>query len=160
MYTAQLGLQKPIAIRYPRGTGVTIDWKQPFSKIEIGKGVQLKSGNKLAVLSVGTIAKNVSEAILNLEVSHYDMRFIKPLDESLMHTIFKKYQTIYTVEDNSIKGGFGSAILEFAAANNYKNTINVLGIPDTFIEHGSVTELQKSIGLDVESLNLLFNKLI
>lgn len=157
MYTAQLGLQLPIAIRYPRGTGVIVDWKQPFSIIEIGKGVQLKAGNKLAVLSVGTIAKNVSEAILNLEVSHYDMRFIKPLDETLLHTIFKKYQIIFTVEDNSINGGFGSAILEFAAANNYKNTIKVLGIPDTFIEHGSVTELQKSIGLDVESFTKFFS---
>ena len=160
MYTAQLALQQPIAIRYPRGTGISVDWKQPFSKIEIGKGVQLKAGNKLAVLSIGTIAKNVSEAILNLEVSHYDMRFVKPLDEKLLHTIFKKHQTIVTVEDNSIKGGFGSAILEFAAANNYKNTIKVLGIPDTFIEHGSVTELQKSIGLNVESLTKLFSSFL
>jgi 1-deoxy-D-xylulose-5-phosphate synthase len=160
MYTAQLGLQQPIAIRYPRGTGVTVDWKQPFNKIEIGKGVQLKAGNKLAVLSIGTISKNVSEAILNVEVSHYDMRFVKPLDEKLLHTIFTKYQTIVTVEDNSIKGGFGSAILEFAAANNYKNTIKVLGIPDTFIEHGSVTELQKSIGLNVESLTKLFSSFL
>lgn len=160
MYTAQLGLQKPIAIRYPRGTGKTIDWKQPFSKIEIGKGVQLKAGDKLAVLSLGTIAENVFEAILNLKVSHYDMRFVKPLDEKLLHTIFKKYQTIFTVEDNSVNGGFGSAILEFAAANNYKNTIKVLGIPDSFIEHGSVTELQNSIGLDVKSLTQYFSKLI
>ena len=160
MYTAQLGLQQPIAIRYPRGTGVTIDWKQPFSKIEIGKGIQLKAGNKLAVLSIGTIAKNVSEAILNLKVSHYDMRFVKPLDETLLHTIFKKHQTIFTIEDNSLNGGFGSAILEFASANNYKNTIKVLGIPDTFIEHGSVTELQKSIGLDVESLTKFFSSFL
>lgn len=152
MYTAQLGLQQPIAIRYPRGTGATIDWKQPFSKIEIGKGVQLKQGHKIAALSVGTIAENVIKAILNLDVSHYDMRFVKPLDETLLHTIFKQHRTIVTLEDNSINGGFGSAILEFAAANNYKNTIKILGIPDSFIEHGSVAELQKSIGLDVESL--------
>ncbi|WP_157208676.1 1-deoxy-D-xylulose-5-phosphate synthase [Mariniflexile maritimum] len=156
MYTAQLGLQLPIAIRYPRGTGAIAQWKQPFISIEIGKGVQLKKGEKIAVLSIGTIAKNVSEAILNLNVSHYDMRFAKPLDETLLHTIFKNYQTIFTVEDNAIKGGFGSAVLEFAAANNYKNTIKSIGIPDTFIEHGSVTELQKSIGLDIAGLREVF----
>lgn len=156
MYTAQLGLQLPIAIRYPRGTGAIAQWKQPFKSIEIGKGVQLKKGEKIAVLSIGTIAKNVSEAILNLNVSHYDMRFAKPLDETLLHTIFKNYQTIFTVEDNAIKGGFGSAVLEFAAANNYKNTIKIIGIPDSFIEHGSVAELQKSVGLDVAGLREVF----
>jgi len=156
MYTAQLGLQGPIAIRYPRGTGVMADWKKPFETIEIGKGIQLKEGTNLAVLSVGTIAKNVSEAVLNLEVSHYDMRFVKPLDETLLHSIFKKHKTIITVEDNSIKGGFGSAILEFAAEHHYKNNIKLLGIPDVFIEHGSVGELQKMVGLDVAGLRGVF----
>jgi 1-deoxy-D-xylulose-5-phosphate synthase len=160
MYTTQLGLQHPMAIRYPRGTGVTVDWKQPFSKIEIGKGIQLKNGNKLAVLSMGTIAKNVSDAIEKSEhpdsIAHYDMRFVKPLDEELLHTILKTFDTIITIEDNSIKGGFGSAVLEFAATHNYKNNIKLLGIPDLFIEHGSVNELQKSIGLDVESLTAYF----
>ena len=160
MYTAQLGLQDPIAIRYPRGTGFITDWKQPFEAIEIGKGVQLKEGNKVAVLSIGTIAKNVSEAISNCKqsdnIAHYDMRFVKPLDETLLHTIFKTFETIITVEDNAIKGGFGSAVLEFAAEHNYKNTIKVLGIPDAFIEQGSVAELQKMIGLDVESLTKCF----
>lgn len=160
MYTAQLGLQQPMAIRYPRGTGVTVDWKQPFSKIEIGKGVQLKEGKKIAVLSMGTIAKNVSDAIEKSEhpdsIAHYDMRFVKPLDEVLLHTILKTFNTVITIEDNSIKGGFGSAVLEFAATHNYKNNIKLLGIPDVFIEHGSVTELQKSIGLDVGSLTKYF----
>jgi 1-deoxy-D-xylulose-5-phosphate synthase len=157
MFTAQLGLENPIAIRYPRGRGLTIDWKQPFTKIEIGKGIRLKAGKNSAVLSIGSMAQNVSEAILNLSVSHYDMRFVKPLDEELLHTIFKKYDTVITVEDNSVIGGFGSAVLEFASKNNHKNTIKILGIPDTFIEHGSVEELQKSVGLDVESLIKLFN---
>ncbi|MGK0255153.1 MAG: 1-deoxy-D-xylulose-5-phosphate synthase [Mariniflexile sp.] len=161
MFTSQLGLQLPIAIRYPRGTGVTVDWKQPFSTIEIGKGVQLKEGNTLAVLSIGTIAKNVGPAISNCNypenVAHYDMRFIKPLDETLLHAILKKYDTIITIEDNSVKGGFGSAVLEFASVNDYRNTVKVLGIPDVFIEHGSVNELQKTIGLDVESLTNYFN---
>lgn len=163
MYSSQLGLGQPIAIRYPRGKGVTIDWKQPFSKIEIGKGVQLKSGHSLAVLSIGTIAKNVSQAIKNCNssnvISHYDMRFIKPLDETLLHAILKDYETVITVEDNSIKGGFGTAILEFASEHNYKNTIKILGIPDVFIEHGSVNELQKIIGLDAVSLTTYFNSL-
>lgn len=156
MYTAQLGLNVPIAIRYPRGQGVVLDWKQPFSKIDIGKGVQLKAGKKIAVLSIGTMAKNVSEAIDKSKnpdaMAHYDMRFVKPLDEVLLHSILKTFDTVITVEDNSIKGGFGSAVLEFAALNNYKNNIKVLGIPDNFIDHGSVAELQKSMGLDVEGL--------
>ena len=160
MYTAQLGLEQPIAFRYPRGRGVTIDWKQPFSKIEIGKGVALKKGHKLAVLSIGTIAKNVTEAIEYLDVSHYDMRYVKPLDENLLHTIFKTYDTVITVEDNSIKGGFGSAILEFASENGYKKTIKTLGVPDDFMEHGSVDELQEVVGLDVESLSDYFKSLL
>ena len=156
MYTAQLGLGLPIAIRYPRGHGITIDWKQPFSKIEIGKGIQLKKGNNLAVLSIGTMAQNVSEAIVDINVSHYDMRFVKPLDEKLLHTIFKQYNTIITIENNALKGGFGSTILDFASANNYKNDIKLLGIPDVFIEHGTVDELQESVGFDSESLSKYF----
>ncbi|OBQ55060.1 1-deoxy-D-xylulose-5-phosphate synthase [Tamlana sp. s12] len=152
MYTAQLGLDQPIAIRYPRGRGVIIDWKQGFTKINIAEAVTLQKGENIAVLSIGTMAKNVSEAINNLNVSHYDMRFVKPLDETLLHQICKTHQTIITVEDNSVRGGFGSAILEFMAEHKYTNTVKLLGIPDTFIEHGKVTELQKSIGLDAESL--------
>lgn len=157
MYTAQLGLKQPIAIRYPRGRGVIIDWKQPFSKIDIGKGYQLKKGAKTAVLSIGSIAKNITKAIENIDISHYDMRFVKPLDTKLLHTIFTTYKNIITIEDNSIKGGFGTAILEFAAQNNYKNTIKILGIPDEFLEHGSVEELQQSIGLDVACLKTVLN---
>ena len=156
MYTVQLGLKFPIAIRYPRGRGVTIDWKQPFSKIEIGKALQLKKGKNLAILSIGNMAKNVSNAIENLNISHYDMRFVKPLDLNLLHTIFKENKTIITVEDNAINGGFGSAILEFAAQHNYKNDIKPLGIPDEFIEHGKVDELYKLTGLDVDGLRSCF----
>ncbi|MCF8274215.1 MAG: 1-deoxy-D-xylulose-5-phosphate synthase [Flavobacteriaceae bacterium] len=164
MYTAQFGLKQPIAIRYPRGRGITIDWKQPFEKIEIGTGVRLKEGKNIAVLSIGTISKNVTEAIKNFDnqnaIAHYDMRFIKPLDEALLHQIFEKFNQIVTLEDNAIAGGFGSAILEFASANNYNNPIKILGIPDTFIEHGSIDELQQSVGLDSESLSVIFSKLI
>ena len=152
MYTSQLGLNHPIAIRYPRGKGVTIEWKQPFKKIEIGTGTQLKKGEQMAVLSIGTIAKNVSDAISDLNVSHYDLRFVKPVDENLLHNIFTTYSHILTIEDNCIKGGFGSSIVEFAAEKNYKTEITILGIPDEFIEHGSLNQLQKSIGLDTESI--------
>ncbi len=164
MYTAQLGLEQPIAIRYPRGRGLTIDWKQPFNTIKIGKGEQLKTGTKLAVLSIGSIARNVTEAIQELDntkaIGHYDMRFVKPLDESLLHTVFETYNTIITIEDGTVKGGFGSAILEFASTHNYKNTIKVLGIPDRFIEHGSVNKLQQSVGLDAEHLKNYFDLLL
>ncbi len=158
MFTAQLGLNNPIAIRYPRGRGEIIDWQQPFSTIEIGKGICLQKGTKKAVLSIGTIAKNVTKALKkNLEIAHYDMRFVKPLDVQLLHHIFKNHTTIYTVEDGTISGGFGSAILEFAAKNKYKNTIELIGISDTFIHHGSIDELQKQIGLDVVSLRNKFS---
>ncbi len=161
MYTAQLGLDLPIAIRYPRGRGQITSWKQPFEKIEIGKGINLKQGKKVAVLTIGTISENVKEAIHNSKnkdtIAHYDMRFIKPLDETLLNSIFKKYETIITVEDGTVKGGFGSAILEFAALNKYNNTIEILGIPDSFIEHGKVIELQEICGIDVESLTQSFN---
>lgn len=160
MHTAQLGLKMPITIRYPRGNGVTIDWKQPFQNIEIGKGLVLKEGQHLAILTIGNMAKNVSEAIDDLEVSHYDMRFVKPLDETLLHHIFKTHNTVVTIEDNAISGGFGSAVLEFAASHNYKNSIKVLGIPDTFIEHGSTAELQQSVGLDTNSLKELFQSVL
>ncbi|MBC3758137.1 1-deoxy-D-xylulose-5-phosphate synthase [Hyunsoonleella sp. SJ7] len=160
LYTAQLGLKHPIAIRYPRGRGVTLDWKQPFTKIEIGKGIQLKKGEQLAILSIGTIAKNVSEAIEDMEISHYNMSFVKPLDEALLHNIFKTYETIVTVEDHVVAGGFGSTILEFVGNHNYKNIIKTLGIPDHFVEHGSVEELQVLVGLDAEGLNQTFSDLI
>jgi 1-deoxy-D-xylulose-5-phosphate synthase len=156
LYTAQLGLQHPIAIRYPRGYGNIVNWQQPYQKIEIGKGVCLKKGNKIAVLSIGTIAKNVKEAIDFLEnktkISHYDMRFVSPLDEQLLHEIFKKHRTIITIEDGTIQGGFGSAILEFATEYSYPTKIKILGIPDEFIEHGSVFRLQLKLGLDAKSL--------
>ncbi|ARV06868.1 1-deoxy-D-xylulose-5-phosphate synthase [Polaribacter sp. SA4-10] len=156
LYTAQLGLKKPIAIRYPRGTGSIIDWQQQFSVIEIGEGICLKEGGKIAVLSLGTIAKNIEEAILLSEnkskIAHYDMRFLKPLDEKLLHPIFEKYKTIITIEDGVVKGGFGSSILEFASEHSYTNNIKILGIPDRFIEHGSLKNLQHEIGLDAQKL--------
>ncbi|WP_157632577.1 1-deoxy-D-xylulose-5-phosphate synthase [Cochleicola gelatinilyticus] len=156
LYTAQLKLDLPIAIRYPRGRGSILDWEKPFSKIKIGQGIPLKEGTAIAILSIGAILDNVKVAI-NLisekdSIGCYDMRFIKPLDERLLHKIFNHYNVIITVEDGVIKGGFGSAIVEFAATYHYKNTIKILGIPDTFPEHGSIKELQKETGISSEAI--------
>ena len=160
MYTAQKGLQHPIAIRYPRGRGVTPDWKSAFETIEIGTGIQLEHGENLAVLSVGAISSTVSKAINGLNCAHYDMRFVKPLDAPLLHTIFKTYSTLITIEEGVIRGGFGSAILEFAATHNYKNDVIFKGIPDEFIEHGSVNTLYKTLELDHFHLKQFISDLI
>ena len=160
MYTAQKGLKHPIAIRYPRGRGVTLDWKSEFESIDIGTGVQLKQGADLAVLSLGSISNTVSKAIVGLNCAHYDMRFVKPLDESLLHTIFKTYSTLITLEDGVINGGFGSAILEFAATYNYKNDVILKGIPDEFIEHGTVGTLNEILELDSQHLKQFISDLI
>jgi 1-deoxy-D-xylulose-5-phosphate synthase len=152
MYTAQKGLQQPIAIRYPRGRGVTPDWKSAFESIEIGTGVQLEQGDNLAILSIGAISNTVSTAIEGLNCAHYDLRFVKPLDTRLLHTIFKTYSTLITIEDGVISGGFGSAILEFAAAHHYKNDVIVKGIPDVFIEQGPVDTLFETLELDSQHL--------
>ena len=159
MYTAQIGLEHPIAIRYPRGRGVTPSWKSPFEAIEIGTGVQLEQGEGLAVLSIGAISNKVTEAIRGLNCGHYDMRFIKPLDESLLHTIFKTHSTLITIEDGVENGGFGSAVLEFAATHRYKNDVVVKGIPDEFIEHGAIGTLQQLIGVSAHELRKLIKSL-
>ena len=152
MYTAQKGLAQPIAIRYPRGRGITPNWESEFEAIEIGTGVQLEQGENLAILSVGAISNTVSEAVNELSCAHYDMRFIKPLDERLLHSVFKTYPKIITIEDGVIRGGFGSAVLEFAATHHYKNNVIVKGIPDVFIEHGAVNTLYETLELDIDSL--------
>lgn len=156
MYTVQLGIDFPIAIRYPRGRGHLLDWKKPFEAIEIGKGLCLKDGSTIAVLSIGTIAKTVDDAILASTqkdaISHYDMQFVKPLDERLLHQVFDKHEAIITIEDGTLVGGFGSSILAFANTNNYNQKIVTLGIEDQFIEHGSVDQLLKLQKLDVPSI--------
>ncbi|KOY52054.1 1-deoxy-D-xylulose-5-phosphate synthase [Polaribacter dokdonensis] len=162
LYTAQLGLEKPIAIRYPRGYGKNKDWQQPFSKIEIGKAVTLKQGDEIAILSIGTISDSVNQAIdlaqNKKSLAHFDMRFVKPLDEELLHHIFSNFSKIITVEDGTITGGFGSSIVEYATKNNFKNDIQIVGVPDEFITHGSILELQKEVGLDSNSLAELFSQ--
>jgi 1-deoxy-D-xylulose-5-phosphate synthase len=161
LYTAQLGLEHPIAIRYPRGRGVVVDWQQPYQKIEIGKAHRLKSGTKAAVLSTGAIGNNVIAALAQLEtpetIAHYDFGFVKPLDENLLHDIFPKFGQIITIEDGTIKGGFGSAVAEFAAENGYSSQIKILGVPDIFTEHGTIAELQRYCHFDVKSLTKIFS---
>jgi len=156
MYTAQLGLSLPIAIRYPRGRGTTIDWKQPFSKINIGEGVTLKKGLSLAILPLGNMVEKVLHSIdgieENDEIGCYDLRFIKPLDETLMHEICNQYATIITVEDGIIQGGFGSAVSEFMTRNNYSNKLVLMGIDDHFPEHGTVEELHNLAGISQEKI--------
>lgn len=156
LYTAQLGLNYPIAIRYPRGRGEIVDWQKPFQKIEIGKATLLKKGSKTAILSNGFIGRNVTLAITEISnatlFSHYDFSFVKPLDEELLHSIFKEYENIVTIEDGTIIGGFGSAIAEFKSKYKYKNDVQILGIPDQFIEQGTVEELQRFSKISVENL--------
>jgi 1-deoxy-D-xylulose-5-phosphate synthase len=151
IYTAQLGIDFPLAIRYPRGRGTIINWKQPMTKIEIGKGECILEGSNIAMLSIGTIGNKIIELQPELPkncIAHYNMRFVKPLDEGLLNAIFEKFNTIITIEEGAIAGGFGSAILEFASKNEYtSNRIKQLGIPDNFIEHGKVSELHKNLHL-------------
>jgi len=167
LYTASLGLKHPIAIRYPRGRGKNADWKFPsdFQQIEIGKSQKLKKGKKVAILSTGTIADNVTQALLDIEdpenhFAHYHFGFVKPLDEKKLHKICDKFSTIITVEDGVTTGGFGSAVLEFSAKNDYVNEIFLCGVPDYFIEHGTVDELQQFCNIDVDGLRSLFSGLL
>lgn len=156
MYTAQLGIDFPIAIRYPRGRGHIVDWKQPFKAIKIGQGVCIKEGHKIAILTIGTLAKTIEDVIFSIkeqdELGHYDMQFVKPLDKSLLHHIFKTYDAIITIEEGTVKGGFGSSILAFSNTYNYKQNITILGIEDQFVEHGNVNQLKQIQKLDATSI--------
>ena len=164
MYTAQLGLKHPIAIRYPRGRGNNLNWKQNFTKIRIGKGQEVAKGKKIAVLSIGTIGESVKNVIKTFdkdEIAHYNMRFVKPLDEDLLQKIFAKFENILTIEDGVLSGGFGSAILEFAQKEGFKNkNIKRIGIHDNFIEQGSVEELHHLVGLDESSIRKSIESLL
>ena len=146
LYTAQLSLPHPIAIRYPRGRCSQTDWAQPFEALPIGKGCQLKEGTEVAVLSIGTIADLVAEQIYQSEApeqyAHYDMRFLKPIDEALLHHVFTHYPKVVTIEEGST-GGLGSAVSEFAVANNYTTPLKIITLPDVFMPHGSVAALRK-----------------
>ena len=157
MFTAQLDDIGPFSIRYPRGRGVMLNWKTPYKKLEIGKGRKITGGKDLAILSIGHIgnyAVEVCDRLKNegIEIAHYDMRFLKPIDEDILHEVCRNFKNIITLEDGTILGGLGSAVLEFMADNNYKSNIKRLGIPDKYIEQGSIAELHKECGYDVEGI--------
>jgi len=156
MFTAAQGTG-PFTIRYPRGNGVMLNWKTPLELIEIGKGRVLREGKHVAVLSIGHIGNYVSRALDLLEqkqvfAGHYDLRFVKPLDAELLHSVFTRYEAIITVEDAALPGGMGSAVLEFMADHGYSAKVKRLGIPDIFIEHGTQDELYTECGFDVQSI--------
>lgn len=158
MYTAQLEETKmPFVIRYPRGEGVLPEWQTPMEAITIGKGRRLKEGKDIAILSFGHPGNFAASAIRTLHQDgilpgHYDMRFAKPLDEELLHEICGKYPKLVTVEDGTVIGGFGAAVLEFMARHGYKNEVRILGIPDHIVEHGTPRELQRECGFDAEGI--------
>lgn len=158
MYTAQLPGKGPFIIRYPRGRGSLVDWKCAFEEIPVGKGRKLKEGTDLAVITIGPIGKLAAKAIAraekdsNLSVAHYDLRFLKPLDEELLHEVGKNFKRIVTVEDGAIKGGMGCAVLEFMSDHGYYPQVHRIGVPDEFIEHGSIPELYHLCGMDEEGI--------
>lgn len=157
MYTAQLEDKGPVVIRYPRGNGVMSDWKRPFKEIEIGKGRKLVDGEQVAILSIGHIGNEVSKAlqVLNEEgihPAHYDIRFVKPIDEALLHEVFAKFNKVITIEDGVLPGGFGSAVLEFMADNKYSAEVVRLGIPDEIVEHAEQKELWSICRYDAKAV--------
>jgi 1-deoxy-D-xylulose-5-phosphate synthase len=158
MYTSQLeSIKHPFVIRYPRGEGVMPEWKTEMKEIKIGTGRKLKDGNDIAILSLGHPGNFAATAIRELKtdglnVAHYDMRFAKPLDENLLHEALSKFDKIITIEDGTIVGGFGSAVLEFMSKHNYKAEVKMLGIPDTIIEHGSLKELYNECHYDAKAV--------
>lgn len=164
LYTAQLGLKQPLAIRYPRGYGRLEHWKVPFQPISLGIGEDLVEGTKIAVITIGTIINSVKDALEALkfppEIGLFDARFVKPLDQNLLHRIFANYSVVVTVEDGVVAGGFGSAVLEFAAQHHYTNEVHLLGIPDVFPEHGRVEELQEICGISSARLQVFLEQLL
>jgi 1-deoxy-D-xylulose-5-phosphate synthase len=165
MYTAQLQKSGPFIIRYPRGQGVMPNWKTPFEELQIGKGRKICAGEEVAILTIGHIGNYAVSASKELNESgiypaHYDIRFIKPLDEELLHEVFSKYKKIITVEDGCLPGGFGSSIIEFMTDNNYAAQVIRLGIPDKIIEHGEPEQLHSDCGYDADSIKAAVIKLL
>ena len=158
MYTAQLDTVKnPFVIRYPRGEGVMPEWRTKMEAIQIGKGRKLKDGEDVAILSLGHPGNFAQAAIRELRTdginpAHYDMRFVKPLDEALLHEIFTKFDKIVTIEDGTVTGGFGSAVLEFMAKYNYRAQVKIMGIPDRIVEHGTLKELYRECEYDARAI--------
>lgn len=154
MYTAQLPGKGPFVIRYPKGRGVLVDWECPLEEIEVGRGRKMKDGTELAVITLGPVGNDAARALARAEqdtglsVAHYDLRFLKPLDQNMLHEIGRNFKRIVTVEDGVLMGGMGSAVLEFMSDNGYAPNVKRLGIPDCFVQHGTVQELRKICGID------------
>jgi 1-deoxy-D-xylulose-5-phosphate synthase len=158
MYTATIHQKGAFTIRYPRGQGVMPEWRTPIEAVEVGKGRMIQEGEDLAILTIGHIGNYAVEACSalakeGLHPAHFDMRFVKPLDEALLHEIFSRFKKVITVEDGCLMGGFGSAVLEFMADHNYsQTTVKRLGIPDEVVEHGEQIELHRECGYDSEAI--------
>lgn len=157
MYTAQLENMGPFSIRYPRGNGVITEWKTPFQKIKVGTGRKVTSGNDIAILTIGHPGNFAQKAIEELQdtgisIAHYDMRFVKPIDETMLHEVFSKFNKIITVEDGCLMGGFGSAVIEFMADQKYSAEVVRLGIEDKYIHHGTQEELWEDAGFDYKAI--------
>ena len=152
MYTAQLPDMGPFVIRYPRGRGVLVDWRCPLEPIKVGTGRKLKDGEGTAVLSIGPVGNNAAMAVEGTKAAHYDMRFLKPLDEDILHEVGRKFRKIVTVENGVRNGGLGSAVLEWMSDHGYHPEVVRMGLPDSFVEHGTVQQLLEIVGLDVESI--------
>ena len=164
MYTAQLPDKGPFVIRYPRGAGSVADWRCPFEEIKVGTGRKLKDGADVAVLSLGPIGTEAAKAIEmaeaknpGLKVAHYDMRFLKPLDKEIMHEVGTTFKKIVTVEDGVVSGGLGSAVLEYLSENGMTAEVVRVGIPDEFVEHGTVKQLREICKMDAESICCLIS---
>jgi 1-deoxy-D-xylulose-5-phosphate synthase len=154
LYTSQLKDRGPIAIRYPRGRGLIFDWEKEYKEVKIGQGEEIRSGKLLSILCVGTIINEIIDISNKLNLSLYDMRFIKPIDTKILHKVCQRGDKIITIEDGVKAGGFGSSVLEFMSENNYSNKVKILGVPDIFIKHGKTEKLKESIGLDKTSLEI------
>lgn len=159
MYTAQLENKGPFVIRYPRGNGVLVNWRCPLEEIKVGTGRKLCDGNDVAVLTIGPIGNDVEEVITDIasmpntpSVAHYDMRFLKPLDEDILHEVGRKFKRIITIEDGVRNGGMGSAVMEWMSDHGYQPQITRMGLPDNFVEHGTIKQLREIIGLDNETI--------
>ncbi len=163
LFTAQRGLDGPLAIRYPRGRGEIVHWKMPFAELPMGKSRQLRKGSRIAVLTLGTLGTRVKQVLDKAggtEFTHIDMRYMKPLDEECLKEVFQQHDLVVTLEDGVLRGGFGSAIMEFAAENELQKPVKRIGIGDEFIGHGSIEELEKMTGLDESSIQQEFAQLL
>ena len=166
MYTAQLPDMGPFVIRYPRGRGVLTDWQCPLEAIPVGKGRKMKDGKDIAVITIGPIGNDAEKAIRDVEnecgcsVAHYDLRFLKPIDEEMLHEVGRNFKKVLTIEDGILKGGMGSAVLEFLSDNDYYPIVKRLGIPDHFIQHGPVQDLRAICGYDSKGIYQTLMQLI